>query len=115
MHGHYRENSRVRDGGRVEMVAMRVLFDHPFPFALAHGGFQTQIEQTKLALESIGITVEHLRWWDDTQRGDIIHYFGRPFPGYIEAAHAKGIKVVIAELLTATGSRSRNALRVQKA
>lgn len=91
-----------------------MLFDHPFPFALAHGGFQTQIEQTKLALESIGVEVEHLRWWDDAQRGDVIHFFGRPFSSYIEAAHRKGIKVVMAELLTATGSRSRNALRAQK-
>ncbi len=94
---------------------MRVLFDHPFPFALTHGGFQTQIEQTRLALESVGVPVEHLRWWDDAQRGDIIHYFGRPLPSYIEAAQQKGVKVVIAELLTGTGSRSRNALRAQKA
>jgi glycosyltransferase involved in cell wall biosynthesis len=96
------------------MNAMRVLFDHSFPFALAHGGFQTQIEQTKLALESIGVEIDHLRWWDDAQRGDVIHFFGRPFSTYIEAAHRKGTKVVVAELLTATGSRSRNALRVQK-
>ncbi len=96
------------------MRLMRVLFDHPFPFALTHGGFQTQIEQTRLALERIGVTVEPLRWWDDAQRGDIIHYFGRPLPSYIEAAHQKGVKVILAELLTGTGSRSRNALRVQK-
>jgi glycosyltransferase involved in cell wall biosynthesis len=97
------------------MSLMRVLFDHPFPFALTHGGFQTQIEQTKLALEEIGVAVEHLRWWDDAQRGDVIHYFGRPLPYYIEAAHNKGVKVVIAELLTAIGSRSRSALRMQRA
>jgi len=27
---------------------MKVLFDHPWPFALAHGGFQIQIEQNNV-------------------------------------------------------------------
>jgi hypothetical protein len=34
---------------------MKILFDHPNPFLLAHGGFQIQIEQTQKALEGIGI------------------------------------------------------------
>ena len=34
---------------------MKVLFDHPNPFLLAHGGFQVQIKQTKKALEELGI------------------------------------------------------------
>jgi len=94
---------------------MRILFDHPFPFSLTHGGFQTQIEQTRSALQDLGLEVEPLRWWDDSQRGDIIHFFGRPMVAYIDAAHQRGIKVVIAELLTGTGSRSRRALQAQKA
>jgi glycosyltransferase involved in cell wall biosynthesis len=93
---------------------MKVLFDHPAPFALAHGGFQTQIEQTKAALERRGVEVEYLRWWDDRQDGDLIHYFGRPGGGYIDFAHAKGIKVVVAELLTGLGSRSTGARFLQK-
>ena len=55
---------------------MKILFNHNFPFALAHGGMQTQIEQTQAALQSVGLEVEPLRWWDDLQRGDLIHYFG---------------------------------------
>ena len=95
-------------------VNVRVLFDHPFPFALAHGGFQTQIEQTKLALNGIGIETDFIRWWDDKQQGNIIHYFGRPLSSYIEQAHAREMKVVLAELLTATGSRLRPALLAQR-
>jgi len=94
---------------------VKVLFDHPSPFALAHGGFQIQIEQTKAALERRGVEVEHLRWWDDRQTGQIIHYFGRPGGGYIDFAHAKGIKVVVAELLTGLGSRPAGARFLQKA
>ncbi|MFA9196414.1 MAG: hypothetical protein ACEQSM_02245 [Aliarcobacter sp.] len=93
---------------------MKVLFDHPNPFLLAHGGFQTQIEQTKKALEVVGAEVEWLRWWDDQQKGDLIHYFGRAHPAYIRQAQAKGMKVVMSELLTGLGSRSVIARKLQK-
>lgn len=93
---------------------MKILFDHPYPFLLAHGGFQIQIEQTKQALESIGLEVEWLRWWDDRQCGDVIHYFGRPSPGYIQHARQKGMRVVLAELLTGQGARAGWKLWVQK-
>jgi glycosyltransferase involved in cell wall biosynthesis len=85
---------------------MKILFEHPEPFFLAHGGFQIQIEQTKLALEAHGVDVEWLRWWDGSQRGDIIHFFGRPHPAHILMAQASGLKTVFTELLTAQGSRS---------
>lgn len=94
---------------------MKILFDHPQPFMLAHGGFQTQIEQTKLALEGLGVDVEWLRWWDANQSGDLIHFFGRPSHGYVEFAHAKGLKVIIAELLTGLGSRGHAARSAQAA
>jgi glycosyltransferase involved in cell wall biosynthesis len=93
---------------------MKVLFDHHLPFALAHGGFQRQLFQTKSALEQAGVETDFVRWWDDAQRGDIIHFAGRPAADYIAFAHGRGCKVVIAELLTATGSRSRSALALQK-
>jgi glycosyltransferase involved in cell wall biosynthesis len=93
---------------------VKVVFDHPNPFLLAHGGFQIQIEQTKKALEAAGVEVEWLRWWDDGQKGDLIHYFGRPHSVYIQQAHAKGIKVVMSELLTGLGSRSGMARKAQK-
>lgn len=94
---------------------MKVLFDHPDPFLFAHGGFQTQIEQTKAALEAAGVEVEYLRWWDDQQKGEIIHYFGRPSPFYLGSAHQKKIKVVLAQILTGLGSRSTWLLPLQQA
>jgi len=93
---------------------VKVLFDHPNPFLLAHGGFQTQIEQTKKAVEAAGVEVEWLRWWDDGQKGNLIHYFGRPHSGYVRQAHSKGMKVVMSELLTGLGSRSAMARKLQK-
>ena len=93
---------------------MKVLFDHLQPFLLAHGGLQIQIEETKRALEQIGVEVEFLRWWDEKQTGDIIHFFGRPWGANIDLAHSKNIRVVMSELLTGLGSRSRVAIAVQR-
>jgi glycosyltransferase involved in cell wall biosynthesis len=92
---------------------MKVLIDHQLPFLLAHGGLQTQIERTKEALEGAGVDIEYLRWWDDAQTGDVIHFFGRANPSHIDFAHAKGIKYVMSELLTGQGSRTRKQLRAQ--
>lgn len=93
---------------------MKVLFDHANPFLLAHGGFQIQIEQTKIALEKTGVQVDWLRWWDPAQRGDLIHYFGRPHPSYIRQSKRKGLHVVMSELLTGLGSRGSAARFFQK-
>jgi glycosyltransferase involved in cell wall biosynthesis len=93
---------------------MKILVNCDLPFALAHGGMQTQVEQTQAALQAIGLEVEPLRWWDDRQTADIIHYFGRMPATHIKLARQKGIKVVMAELLAGTGSRSRWQLRLQK-
>lgn len=84
------------------------------PFSLAHGGAQVQIEQTQAALQAVGMDASPLRWWDRTQRGDLIYYFGRPAAEQIRLAQQKGTKVVLAELLTAQGSRSPGQLRRQK-
>jgi glycosyltransferase involved in cell wall biosynthesis len=94
---------------------MRVIFDHPDPFLLTHGGFQIQIEQTFGALREMKVEVEYLRWWDDQQSADIIHYFGRPASAYVDQAQKKGIRIVMSQLLTGLGSRSRRVLPFQKA
>jgi glycosyltransferase involved in cell wall biosynthesis len=93
---------------------MKILIDHQMPFALAHGGFQTQIEQTRKGLEENGVAVDYVRWWDASQSGDILHFFGRPAPEYIDFAHQKGMQLVMAELLTGTASRTPFDLRLQK-
>jgi glycosyltransferase involved in cell wall biosynthesis len=93
---------------------MKILFNCSLPFALAHGGQQIQIERTQAALESLGLQVEPLCWWDEKQTADLVHYFGRMPVEQIKLARQKGVKVVMAELLTAQGSRSRTQLRFQK-
>jgi len=93
---------------------MKVLFNYHIPYSLAHGGAQIQIEETSRALNAIGVEAEPLRWWDDQQQGDILHQFARITPDLALAAKRKGMKVVISDLLTAPGSRSRPRIRVQQ-
>jgi glycosyltransferase involved in cell wall biosynthesis len=95
------------------MRAVKVLFDHDTPYFLAHGGFQIQIDQTLAALRANGVDAEPLRWWDETQRPDIIHYFTRPLPNEVDAAKAKGIKIIVAQLFTGVGSRPPWKLALQ--
>jgi glycosyltransferase involved in cell wall biosynthesis len=94
---------------------MKVLFYHLMPFALAHGGLQIQILQTRNALAELGVEVEFLRWMDAGQTGDILHFFGRVPTELLCSAQAKGMKVVLAELLTEQGARSRVRLGLEKA
>jgi glycosyltransferase involved in cell wall biosynthesis len=93
---------------------MKILLNCPLPFALAHGGMQTQIEQTQAALIALGLEVEPLRWWDATQSGNLIHYFGRMPAEHIKLARKKKLPVIIGELLTGAGSRSSSQLCLQK-
>jgi glycosyltransferase involved in cell wall biosynthesis len=95
-------------------MPMKILFNCHVPFMLAHGGAQIQIEQTRAALEQIGVNVEPLRWWDDTQTGDVLHHFGRIPTVLLDLAQQKGMKVVLAELLTEQGSRTKARLTLQK-
>jgi glycosyltransferase involved in cell wall biosynthesis len=94
---------------------MKVLFYHLVPFALAHGGLQTQILRSRDGLQELGVEVEFLRWYDGSQKGDLLHFFGRiPIP-LLALARQKGMKVVVADLLTEQGSRSPLRISLQKA
>jgi glycosyltransferase involved in cell wall biosynthesis len=93
---------------------MKVLFYHLMPFALAHGGLQTQILQSRDALTKLGVEVDFLRWMDAGQTGDILHFFGRVPIGLLQSAQAKGMKVVLAQLLTEQGARPRARLTLEK-
>lgn len=92
---------------------MKILFDCQVPAPLAHGGAQIQIERTMEALAARGVEVEHMRWWDVNQKGEIVHFTGRADPSMIRFAHAKGMKYVMTDLLTGQGSRKKWQLSLQ--
>lgn len=84
------------------------------PFFLAHGGTQTLLESLIREISGLGIEVEHERWWDDQQSGDIIHYMNRPVTKIIRLAHDKGFKTVMTENLDQTASRTGMQLFAQR-
>src|SRR5580693_1850499 len=92
---------------------MKIIFESPTPVMLAHGGAHIQIEQTRAGLESIGQPVEHLRWWDKDQAGDLIHYFGTPSNSFLELARAAGKPVVMTNLFTESCNRPASRLAFQ--
>jgi glycosyltransferase involved in cell wall biosynthesis len=93
------------DGSR-HIAHVKILFHCSLPFSLAHGGQAIQIQRTMAALAEIGVAVEPLRWWDEHQQGDLIHYVGIMPVDQINFARQKKIKVVIANLLTEQGSQT---------
>lgn len=84
---------------------MKIIFDSPVPVMLAHGGAYIQIEQTRAGLEAIGVEADYLRWWDKSQNGDLIHYFGTPSNALLELARSAGKPVVMTNLFTESCNR----------
>ncbi|CAN5376648.1 hypothetical protein BH20VER3_BH20VER3_02600 [soil metagenome] len=93
---------------------MKVLFSCGLPFFLAHGGAQTLTEELMLGLQGLGVEVEPARWWDEDQKGDILHFIGRPSTLNVRLAHKKGFKVIMTDLLDQTASRSGSRLFLQR-
>jgi glycosyltransferase involved in cell wall biosynthesis len=92
---------------------MKILFNHSIPFSLAHGGCQTLIEALMSNLVGYGLEVEPLKWWDEHQRGDIMHFIGRPNESMVALAKAKNYRLVLTEFLDMTAQRSNVRLAVQ--
>jgi glycosyltransferase involved in cell wall biosynthesis len=84
---------------------MKVLLHCNLPFMLAHGGTTVQVKETKTALEKIGVETEYLRWWDESQTGDILHEVGGIDMPLVRQAQQRGWKVVLTRLLTQTCNR----------
>ncbi len=101
-------------GPGLRVCRVKILFNHHLPFSLTRGGTQRQIEQTRAALEEIGVAVEPLRWWDERQTGEVLQHFGRIPAHILRGAQRKGMKVVMLDLLTEAGSRSGARLKVER-
>ncbi len=93
---------------------MKVLFNCHIPFMLAHGGMQVQLEQTKAALEKIGVETDYLEWWNERQAGDVLHHFATVPADLVRRAQNKGWSVANTILLSQTCNRPRGALLLRQ-
>ena len=75
---------------------------------------QVQIERSIAGLSTIGVTAEPARWWDDQQRGNVLHQFGQIAEGTVNLAHRQGMKVVTTLLLSQPCNRSAAQLWLRK-
>jgi len=55
---------------------MKVIIETGIPFAWAHGGTTTLVQEVDAGLRRQGIEVEFCRWWDEDQRADVYLGFG---------------------------------------
>lgn len=62
----------------------------------------------------LGIEVDFIQWWNAKQKTDLIHFFGRPHPAYIQQAKKKNIPVIFSDLLGGLSSRPPILRFIQK-
>ena len=93
---------------------MRVIFYSFEPFAFAHDEKQEQIVHTRDALRELNVEVEYLRWYDERQSGDVLHFFGRITMDLLDLARESGMKVVVTDWLTKQAAYSRPRLGLQR-
>jgi hypothetical protein len=86
---------------------LKVLLHHLVPFAWLPNGPRTRILQTEQALKQSGVDAEFLRWYDGSQTGDILHFFGRISSGLSDLARENGMKVVLTDWREAKGGPPR--------
>ena len=84
----------------------KVLFHCNVPFPLAHGGQQVLIYELMSGLQKLGVDVEPLRWWDEHQSGDILHFFSPVEPFLTQLAKAKKFRLVMYEFNDVTIAKS---------
>jgi glycosyltransferase involved in cell wall biosynthesis len=65
-------------------------------------------------IAGLGVEVEPVRWWDDQQSGDIIHFMNRPTQWLVDGARQKGLKTVMTENIDHTASRRPFELWLRK-
>ncbi len=94
---------------------MKVLLEFDTPFSLAHGGMTTLIEALMRELTELGIVVEHFRWWDAQQKGDVIHFFQRPSPMTVVLAKQKNYHLVMTEVIDTFASLPMTQLLIHRA
>jgi len=84
---------------------MNILLHDSTPAYLCHGGKQVLAQKIYDSLKSLGINVEYARWWDPSQKCDVIHLFAC-LPAMVRMAHHAGVKVVLTQLVDGITSRS---------
>ncbi|PKO03916.1 MAG: hypothetical protein CVU43_00080 [Chloroflexi bacterium HGW-Chloroflexi-5] len=77
---------------------MNIILHDDTPAYLTPGGKQTHVEKLYEGLKSLGVNVEYSRWWDHSQKCDLLHLFS-PSTDMVKKAHDAGKKVIVTHVM----------------
>jgi glycosyltransferase involved in cell wall biosynthesis len=77
---------------------MKVLLYDETPAYFCPGGKQALAQKLFESLKALDVDVEYARWWDPSQKCDLLHMFGYS-PAMVNMAHHAGAKVVITHIV----------------
>ncbi len=80
---------------------MKMLLHDETPSYLVNGGKQVHAQKLYENLRTLGVDVEYARWWDPTQKCDLIHSLGCS-RWFVWAARQAGVKLVLTQLVSET-------------
>src|SRR6185295_1476696 len=89
----------LRAAARGPRQIMKVLLHQLAPMTIRESEPQRRIILLREALVEVGVEAEFFRWYDSTQTGDVLHFFGRVPIGLVRLAHQKGMRVVFTDSL----------------
>lgn len=82
---------------------MKILLHDETPAYLVHGGKQVHAQKLFENLSLLGVDVEYARWWDPTQKCDLVHSLGCS-QKLVWAAQQAGIKLVLTQIVSETNN-----------
>jgi glycosyltransferase involved in cell wall biosynthesis len=84
---------------------MKILLFDDTPAYLCPGGKQVHAQKMYENLNSLGVDVEYARWWDPTQKCELIHMFSCS-PDMVRMAHQTGVKTILTHIVDRTTNMS---------
>lgn len=85
---------------------MKILLYDDTPAYFCPGGKQVLAQKLYENLNSIGVDVEYARWWEPSQKCDLIHMFTCS-PDIVRMAHQAGVKAILTHIVDRTTNLSK--------
>ncbi|MBN1127103.1 MAG: glycosyltransferase family 4 protein [Sedimentisphaerales bacterium] len=85
---------------------MKILLHDDTPAYLCHGGKQVLAQKIYENLKLLNVDVDYARWWDPSQKCDLLHLFNCSST-MVAMAHEAGVKVIVTHIVDRLTNLSR--------
>lgn len=85
---------------------MKIIMYDDTPSYFCPGGKQVLAQKIYENLNSLGVAVEYARWWDPSQKCDLIHMFTSSY-AMVRMAQQAGVKTILTHIIDITTNMSR--------